>query len=395
MLLDSRNGLLRRRLWPLWLGGFLQSVGFWVPVEKLFETEIGFDAADIGFVSAAYAAVVPLLEVPSGVLADRWSRRGVLLLATGALTVSALLGGLATDVPGYLLSALALGGFFAMYSGTTEAAVYDAVREETGSGERFEREMGRIRLAESLGLVSSALAGGWLASALDTRATYFLTIPFGIAAMVVYLRFREPRLHKTGAEVPLSAHLVIGYRSLHRRLLPVVTLAVLTALLVQVLLEFGPLWLVALAVPAVWYGPYWAGLTSTLGLGGLLAGRLRLHRPVAAATTAAAMAGAGAVLALPVGPVPAVAAQTALALLVVVTGIHVNRLLHDAVPSRVRAGVASAVSTVSWLVFVPFAVVIGLVGTGGGVVAAGGLVAGSAALAGGLLIWLAVSRRGG
>ena len=39
----------------------------------------------------------------------------------------------------------------------------------------------------------------------------------------------------------------------------------------------GPLWLVALAAPAVLYGPYWAGLMSTFGLGGLLGGRLQLE----------------------------------------------------------------------------------------------------------------------
>ena len=55
------------------------------------------------------------------------------------------------------------------------------------------------------------------------------------------------------------------------RLLPVITLGVLGSVVLQLLFEFGPLWLVALAVPAVLYGPYWAALVSTLGLGGLLA----------------------------------------------------------------------------------------------------------------------------
>ena len=49
--------------------------------------------------------------------------------------------------------------------------------------------------------------------------------------------------------------------------------------LLQLVLEFGPLWLVALAAPAILYGPYWARLMSTFGLGGLLAGRLPLDRP--------------------------------------------------------------------------------------------------------------------
>ena len=65
---------LTRRLLPLQIGVALQGLILWVPIEKLFMTEIGFDAASVGTMAAAYAAVVPLLEVPSGILADR--RRG-------------------------------------------------------------------------------------------------------------------------------------------------------------------------------------------------------------------------------------------------------------------------------------------------------------------------------
>ena len=45
----------------------------WVPVEKLFMTQIGFTAASVGLVAAAYAVVTPLLEVPTG----SWPTGGV------------------------------------------------------------------------------------------------------------------------------------------------------------------------------------------------------------------------------------------------------------------------------------------------------------------------------
>jgi hypothetical protein len=64
---------LARRLLPLQIGVALQGLILWVPIEKLFMTQIGFDAASVGVMAAAYAAVTPLLEVPSGILADRWS----------------------------------------------------------------------------------------------------------------------------------------------------------------------------------------------------------------------------------------------------------------------------------------------------------------------------------
>lgn len=177
----------------------------WVPIEKLFMNEIGFDPAAVGAMAAAYAAVVPLVEIPSGILVDRWSRRGGLAVASAALTLTALVGGISHDVPSYIASALLLGVYFAMYSGTRDAIVYDTVLEETGGGDGFEKRIGRVRAIESVALVASALAGGWLAGLTTTRTTYFLTIPFAALSIIAVLRFREPQLHRTEHRVPLVA----------------------------------------------------------------------------------------------------------------------------------------------------------------------------------------------
>ena len=123
----------------------------WVPIEKLFMTDIGFDNGSVAVMAAAYAAVVPLLEVPSGILADRWSRRGVVLLAQAALIVSVVIGGLSPNVGMYIVAALFLGVFFAMQSGTFESIAYDTVLEETGDSTMFERTIGRIRFVGERG----------------------------------------------------------------------------------------------------------------------------------------------------------------------------------------------------------------------------------------------------
>ncbi|MGH8823809.1 MAG: MFS transporter [Jiangellaceae bacterium] len=385
---------LRRRLLPLHIAVALQGVMLWVPVEKLFMNEIGFDAASVGLMAAAYAAVVPIVEIPSGILADRWSRRGVLIVATLALMVCSLIGGLSDDVPTYIVSALVLGVYFAMYSGTMDAIVYDTVLEETGDSESFEKRIGRVRLVESVTLVSSSLVGGWLAGLASPRLMYFLTVPFTALSILAYLRFAEPQLHKAEARTSLRNHLAVTYRTITRRgrLLPIVALAVLASLILQVVFEFGPLWLVALAAAAVLYGPYWAGLVSTLGLGGLLAGRLRLDRPATLGTVVGLMILASLVLTRSGSIVVVTIAQVVLALLVVVASIHVTRLLHDAVPSTIRSGVASGVGAVSWIAFLPFALVFGLVSKNIGVHAAGWMITAATVLAGLLLAKVALGR---
>ncbi len=386
------NGSLARRLLPLQVGIGLQGFMLWVPVEKLFLAGIGFDAASIGLMAAAYAAVVPLLEVPSGVLADRWSRSRLLILASLALAASSLVGGLSTGVGTYVLAAMILGVYFAASSGTVDSIVYDAVVEETGSSAGYERWIGRVRLVESAALATSAVAGGLLAGWTSPRLTYFLTVPFGLLAAVALARFREPRLHRAAEPVTLHRHLAMTLRAMV--VLPAarhaMLLVALAALLSQTLFEFGPLWLVAADAPAAAFGPYWAGLVATLGLGGVLAGRLRLeHRP-----TLLGLAGLLAVV--PLGltgdrPLPVViAAQTGLAVLLAVVGIHAGRVLHDAVASSVRAGVASGAGTLSWLLFLPFSVGFGRVTQQSGVAVSGWLVAGTVLV---LAVLLAVPAR--
>src|SRR5512132_3872263 len=168
---------LGRRLLPLQIGMALQGLLLWVPIEKLFMTQIGFDAAAVGAMAAAYAAVVPLLEVPSGILADRWSRSWIMILGCVALMISSLIGGLSHSVITYVIAAMVLGIYFSCSSGTVDSIVYDTVLEETGSNELYETWIGRIRAVESAGFVLSSLAGGVLAQYTSTRFTYFAAIP--------------------------------------------------------------------------------------------------------------------------------------------------------------------------------------------------------------------------
>jgi predicted MFS family arabinose efflux permease len=390
---EPSTATLRARLLPLYAAVALQGFWLWVPVEKLFMNEIGFDAADVGVMAAAYAAFVPLVEVPSGILADRWSRRGVLALASIALALAALIGGLSTSVATYIVSALVLGIYFAMYSGTMDAIVYDTVVEETGDSACFERIIGRVRLAESATLVASSLAGGWIANLTTPRLTYYLTVPFAVLSIVVLFRFREPSLHKTEEAVPLRRQLALTYRTLlrNRSMLSTVVLTVLTALIMQTVFEFGPLWLVALSVPAVAYGPYWAGLVSTLGLGGVLAGRLPLDRRGTAGVAAGLMLLAAGTLAVSSNVAAVMVAQIGLLMIIAIVGVHVTHRLHDAVPSTVRSGVASGVGAISWIAFVPFALGAGQVIDTYGVRSAGWMITTVTALTG--LLWVAVARR--
>jgi MFS family permease len=379
---------LARRLLPLQIGVALQGLILWVPIEKLFMTQIGFDAASVGVMAAAYAAVVPLLEVPSGILADRWSRRWIMILGCVALMISSLIGGLSHSVIAYVIAAMVLGIYFAFSSGTVDSAVYDTVLEETGSNELYETWIGRIRAVESAGFVLSSLVGGVLAQYTSTRFTYFATVPLVGLAILGFLRFDEPRLHQAAERVSLRSHITLTFRTMitSRAVVRVLLLVATAGLLAQAVFEFGPLWLVALAAPAVLYGPYWAALVSTLGIGGLLAGPLHIERRLMLAVLILLSLTTALLLTWTRSLVVIVAAQVVLALVLAIVGIHASRLLHDAVPSSIRAGVSSGAGTMTWMLFLPFSLVFGWAARENGVHWSGFMLAGAVLVVAVLLV---------
>jgi MFS family permease len=365
------------RLRPLQLALLVCGIAPWVPVEKIFMTQLGFTPTLVATMAAAYAAVVPALEIPSGILADRWSRRGVLMLANGCALLSVLVGALSTGVTGYIASAMILGLFFALQSGTVDSIVYDTLLEETGSAEGYEKHFGRIQMCNSLALTGSALLGGVLADLTSPRITYVITVPCAAVGLLLLLRFREPTLHRQAAVRPgMRKHLAATWRAVagQPRVAAIIVASVLAAATLQMVFEFGPLWLLAAGVATAVFGPYTAGMTATLGIGGVLAPRLRLDRPGPATAAAVLSTGCGLTLAVGRSGWLVIAGQVTLAGLLATAGIHLSRQLHDAVPSDTRTGVASGVSTLSWLTFLPCSLLFGAVSRHGGVHTAGWLM---------------------
>ena len=143
------------------------------------------------------------------------------------------------------------------------------------------------------------------------------------------------------------------------QLLPIVALLVVTSLLTQAVYEFGPLWLVAADAGPGLYGPAWALLMASLGLGGAIASRLRIERSGPRIIVVGLLAISGLTLVVVRDPIVATVAQVVLATFAVAAGVVGTRLLHDRIASTVRASVSSGVGAATWLTFVPFAIAFG------------------------------------
>ncbi|HSW98894.1 MAG TPA: MFS transporter [Candidatus Saccharimonadales bacterium] len=354
---------LAKRLLPFYVAVFLQGFILWYAVEKLFMHRIGFDDAGIGFMVAFYSAIMLLVETPSGVLADRWSRRGVLVVASVLLAASSVVGGVSHGVPLYLVAAALWGIFFALYSGAYDSILYDTLLEEVGGGEAYGRYYGYVKVVDSVALVLGSLLGGWISSKFGIREAFFWTVPVALAAIGALALFQEPVLHKASAHLSVRQQVRTTFRAVGQKGQLRLVLAVLVVMSATsyTLYEFGQLWWIALAFPVLAFGPANAVLLSTIGVGGAAAAKLNMHRYVPMQCTVLAMVAAALGLVVWRNGVGNVVLQSVIGVGTIGLCVVFNKFLHDSLPSQVRAGASSAVSSLTRIVMIPFSLLFGFV----------------------------------
>jgi MFS family permease len=122
------------------------------PLYAVMFTDHGLSAAEVASILAVWSGVVFLLEIPSGVLADKFSRRKILFWAQ----LSRALGyGVWIFFPnywGFLTGFLLWGIKSALSHGTFEALVFDELKAEGEEGQ-YAKVMSRVRALAFLAIL--------------------------------------------------------------------------------------------------------------------------------------------------------------------------------------------------------------------------------------------------
>lgn len=315
--------------------------------------DIGFNTASIGVMVAIMSIVMLAIETPSGVLADRWSRKGVMILGCSALLASGIIAAFSFNEPVYIISSIFWGIYAALYSGTYDSVIYDTTIEEYGDSKKFGYYLGRLKAVEGVSFVVGALSGGFIAGALGMRETYILSLPFILIAFFFLLRFREPQLHKAEVSEPVFRHIRQTFAAVLKApiLLPVVIATVGFGVLQETVFEFGQLWFIAVAAPLVLYGLFSAAVFSSWITGGLLADKIKSKSATIILMTTVLLSIICLIFARNYWFVLVI--QFVLAICLVALSVILAKKMHDELPSRLRAGSASVVSTLARIILIP------------------------------------------
>jgi MFS family permease len=170
------------------------------PLYALLFTATGLSVAQVSALFAIWSAVAMLTEVPSGALADRFSRRSC-LVAAGVLQACGYAAWvLLPGFPGFALGFVLWGFGGSLVSGAKEALLYDGL-DAAGAAEHYARVAGWVAAMELVAQLPAALAATWLFVAGGFPLVGWVSVGTCLAAAGVAATLPEPPHRDVGGGI--------------------------------------------------------------------------------------------------------------------------------------------------------------------------------------------------
>lgn len=149
-------------LWKVYLYSFVDAFILIGAIYALYFSSHGLDPFQISILIAIWSVVVFLGEVPAGVVADKYSRRNVLIISSLCRGIGFLIWLIFPNFLGFAIGFVFWGFRNILSSGTFEAFIYDELKSN-GKEQEYEKVSGRTNGYMYLGLMLSTVVGGFIA----------------------------------------------------------------------------------------------------------------------------------------------------------------------------------------------------------------------------------------
>lgn len=134
---------------------------FMLPVLVLFWQENGLDMFDVFLLQGIFAVAVVILEVPTGMVADRLGKRVSLIAASSTLLAGMLVYAIGFSFWTFLIAEIILAIGLSLLSGADSALLYDSLKA-VGRADDFQQIEGRARAMQMTALALTNLIGGFV-----------------------------------------------------------------------------------------------------------------------------------------------------------------------------------------------------------------------------------------
>ena len=270
--MSMRKGNIRL----LYLYWFFHHLIFAYVIERLYWLEHGISIEQTVWLEILYAAVVMAMEIPTGALADAWSRKWLMVASAACALAEFTILSFVRDLWPFALAIGIAGVGKALASGTANALLYDSLAA-VGSAGDFEKMLGRIITVERTALAIASLAGGAIAAFFGLTAAYWFSLPSLVAALLITLTLREPARITMGEKTAYARCITSAAAFLRHApsVRFILLFGIVTSAVLVYLDEFWQVYLMRVGLPIPWFGPYGVTFSLLASLAGLAASGLR------------------------------------------------------------------------------------------------------------------------
>lgn len=165
------------------------------PVYVLMFEAKGLSLSQISLLLSIWALAVVVFEVPTGVIADHWSRKNMLLLGGLSKAIGYITWFFADGFALFALGFILWGISESFCSGSEEALLFDNLK--AGKQEDlFVKVYGKGNFYSGIGVAFSCLTGGFLTALLTYRGVLQLSVLFVIVSVLFVIRFADVNFFK-------------------------------------------------------------------------------------------------------------------------------------------------------------------------------------------------------
>lgn len=219
----------------------LTGLQFLIPIWVLYLTEKrGFSLEQVTILDAPFWLALVVMEVPTGVVADRYGRRLSLLLGTITNTVGIAVFAMSGDYVVILASYLVWGSAFTLYSGANSAFLFDSLKA-LGREHEYGRILGRSLAMTAVAGIVATLSGPLMAAATDLTVPIYASAFTTAIAMVVVITmmYEPPRFDMPTEHLSYAGEVRVAFRTVWhspdlRRFIPLIAASLATMMAVSV-----------------------------------------------------------------------------------------------------------------------------------------------------------------
>jgi len=248
------NQEVKSNIWKYYLATSLVHFGFFTPIIQIFFLDNNLTITKIAFLGVVWSIVRIILEVPSGILADKWGRKKVLIVSSlfAIFQVSMLI--YANNYWHFFLASILSAVSYSFLSGTNTAIFYDTLKQLKREDD-FEKLWARQHIYQQIPLVIAFVSSGFLYK-FSHLLPFQLSLIFLIASLVVVLTFKEPKYHKPIEEVNVFTHFTKSMKHIFKNnfLKTILIFTIIFSIGSDLSYGYGQIYLKQLALPVVLFG---------------------------------------------------------------------------------------------------------------------------------------------